>query len=520
MAKGKGKKQPAGWHPPMAKGKVVQTTTTTTTQKKKRNRKKKNGGSAMAGAVSMPAAVGAVVRLNGPKKHLAVVEDEELWAILGRGPTDSDTINSQIFTLTMWPGASGLPRLDNIARQYELYRVRSMTIETRPESSTQQAGSQYTAIDYDASASDRPVNQPIDVAQMAPSVSGPHWSPQNLRIDPAKANRGKWMYTSAGGGVHNGLDAAFRVWLGNTGLALSAVTGNLFAKYCVEFSNPVLPSVTGGEFAVERVIHNDQPLVPGGTVTNISIRVQGEDLQGQPSVGGGTGSADPGWTGIDNQLCKWLLPSWEGSSLSADGKTLTDTWRATLDSGAKECIWRIVQNWHAEGLSSLPLPNIVSSVFNILAPSGAEMVQSSDAIVSPNGWKRANFDQSSDAVKVASMGMAYLYNKLETPVIDILFNLVTTFASTVGAGLQQISSSIHLGSPGQVSASTFMPRSNGPFSFGVVPTAVSLSEERLSRKIEELERRLESALEVRDQGETWVVPTVRSVPVVVPVRRA
>lgn len=161
----------------------------------------------------------------------------EVWGAVES--TSTTTINRWKF----FPGISGLARMDNIARTFEQWRLVSFRARYESSTGTTQSGDVMMSVDFD------PVDLPTtlsDVQTQVPNIHCPVWKCAALSLSPAdvkKVNRTTWLYTSAGGATHTGMDEGFGLNVAATGGTTAAMNvGLIFVDYVVEFTNPCNPT--------------------------------------------------------------------------------------------------------------------------------------------------------------------------------------------------------------------------------------------------------------------------------------
>ena len=182
---------------------------------KRRNRKaKSNGGNSMV----MRSAQRGIIT-NGE----LVLTDEERW---------STSIGEGLTNLTFTPGESQLLRLDNLASNYDLYRVEAVQILYKPNVGTTVNGAVLLGADYDAF---RVPSTQDDVLALAPVMRVPVWEEGCFTPFLDRINKQKWLYTSNVEAGDVRLKTGFVLSIWNTG---PAAAGDIYVKYRVRFSSP------------------------------------------------------------------------------------------------------------------------------------------------------------------------------------------------------------------------------------------------------------------------------------------
>jgi hypothetical protein len=132
-----------------------------------------------------------------------------------------------VTNLTFRPGSSGLAKLDDFARNWDQFKLKSCAVDYKTSTGTVTNGHFYMGVDY--SASDV-ANATADVTSLENKADGPVWENQHLAIDIRKAMTKSIMYTNQG-------DAD------NTPFVLSlstevAKSGVIWCHYSVQFDSP------------------------------------------------------------------------------------------------------------------------------------------------------------------------------------------------------------------------------------------------------------------------------------------
>lgn len=145
----------------------------------------------------------------------------------------SDT-NTGVNNLIFAPGMSGLPRLDTIASNFELWRLRSAEIVYVSAVGTNVNGILHFGVDYDPG--DLPATS-ADVLSLNPITQGTVYNANRMMVQTSKVNRAVWMYTSGlGHNTHPDLQKGFALSYVHTSSV--ANVGELWVRYVVEISNP------------------------------------------------------------------------------------------------------------------------------------------------------------------------------------------------------------------------------------------------------------------------------------------
>lgn len=177
-----------------------------------------------------------------PSRAVHVVGDDSTLTVTGEElayvltqQANSETLSSTNRS-NFWPGGSGMTRLDQYGRMFEQYRVNKLEYHYRTSSGTTISGATLTAFDYEAS--DYPASLgSLQVRQ--PRIRLPVWENGSVRIDPARANKSRWMFT-AGGITDNtpGFTSAGIVVSSAPGTETTTEYGEVWCCYSVTFTGP------------------------------------------------------------------------------------------------------------------------------------------------------------------------------------------------------------------------------------------------------------------------------------------
>lgn len=147
----------------------------------------------------------------------------EFWKVV---KTDTNT-GTSVFKFL--PGDTGCILLDRLARGFERYVIRTLTIHYRPSVGTTKDGIFCCAVDWDASDEEK---SQAKIKAMFPQVRVPVWQPADLPLN-ARLQEKKTMKCTGSDG--KGGEAAFAVGVvapNNTEV------GELLLAYHVEFMGP------------------------------------------------------------------------------------------------------------------------------------------------------------------------------------------------------------------------------------------------------------------------------------------
>jgi len=224
-----------GAPPPKKKGRAFQAARATSVPKQE----------AMAIA---PVARNSVRRQGGPRvknasnnQSIRVHHSERFGTLLNSGVFAVKTFNLQPALGTglqhMFPWCAG------IARQYEMYKIHSVTIHYKTISSTASKGHVLIAPDFDAL--DDPPTSGIQAESYKSTVSGPVWQNLSCRLDPADLARRSPKYcrsTSAPAASDlKTYDTANIYVCVEAGLDTAEI-GYLYVDYDIEFFTPARPA--------------------------------------------------------------------------------------------------------------------------------------------------------------------------------------------------------------------------------------------------------------------------------------
>jgi hypothetical protein len=148
-----------------------------------------------------------------------VYRDRELWGVAASG----------LLTLKFSPGDSGLARLDQFGKMFELWRLRRATLRYATAVGTTTAGAVYIGLDFDPD--DLPTTLQ-GVQALTPLARIPCWEEGSVGVLTDRVNKAKWMYTSQQAN-HEGLQFGFAASIWNTG---PAAAGEFWLDYEVELA--------------------------------------------------------------------------------------------------------------------------------------------------------------------------------------------------------------------------------------------------------------------------------------------
>jgi len=470
--------------------------------------KKKNKGKRVARrGEQVPVAFGVPVRMQQNNRgNSCVVTDTEMWGEVGYTA-------SGLQSFDFFPGATGLPRLDNQARQYELWRPRRVRVWIAPTAPTTLGGARYLAFDYDPTDSGYTI--PQQIAQLNPMTATTHWQATELTADNSKVGKGKWMFTRAGGAVHPGLDSGFTAWVGSTGLtSTNSVTGTVYCEYSIEFGNPTIPNTTSKSYHLRYMASNSTTLTAGNT---LPLSTPGSVIvtqNGQAGVQNG-----PLLTGDVIQDCSWGAPVTMTATLDATGTILTYQFVVQLNPNAKDCVWQYVLDTEAFVAGSGSTPSVASQTLTWASSPGSGF----------NEWIYENFPTTAykDLVnwteaaggRFFQTATGYIVPLLQQGITTVFATLVTTFSSALGAsGLAANRAIMQFFSPGETSANRFLPWQSQAYDQPNRATmrvaGVADAKDETARKVEMLERLLASRGftlngDLDSADEHWVTPMCR-----------
>jgi len=199
--------------------------------KKGRKKNKNRNLGAMLGqtmALSTRGYMANVVRQPKMKREFSkngtlIVTNEEPFLVL--------TGNGQEATFN--PGSSGMTMLDNIAAQYDQYKIRSCSMEYVTGVGTTTAGGLVMGIDYNPQSDLPSDNSYSAVSILEPKYVGAVWSCGRMAVEVARAMKGNtWRFTTNTG--PSGSAFVLRANIDTTGSSF----GKVWCKYSVEFCSP------------------------------------------------------------------------------------------------------------------------------------------------------------------------------------------------------------------------------------------------------------------------------------------
>jgi len=143
---------------------------------------------------------------------------------------------------TFQPGSSTLPRLNQYASMFELYQIHSLLVQYKPSSGTNVSGAQMTAIDYGAGEAALTYTA---LQAVEPRMRTPVWGAGDVRGQRDKLQRKRWYETNSSGEITdlNPDDVSCIIRSSapvRSGSAAAQVFGEVWIKYDISFSNPVL----------------------------------------------------------------------------------------------------------------------------------------------------------------------------------------------------------------------------------------------------------------------------------------
>jgi hypothetical protein len=208
------------------------------------------------------------------------IANRELFGVVSGGAGKEST------RLTFWPGGSGMPRLDNIANTFELWRLRKFKVSYATSSGTTEHGMVIFSIDFDTNDAPTTLSQ---IQAQVPNARVSIWQAGSITLSGqhlSKVNKTSWLYTKAGGATHPGIDAGFSVNAWNTG---PNAAGELYADYEVELSNPTSTTTTAPSASFSQIAN---PMVqirgsPGSTfVPSILDNANGRTIFNEAAIMG------------------------------------------------------------------------------------------------------------------------------------------------------------------------------------------------------------------------------------------
>jgi hypothetical protein len=161
----------------------------------------------------------------------------EYWSNI---PTANTSVN-----LRFLPGASLLPRLDQFAALYDLYRINSVEVHYRPAVGTTANGIVHMGIDYDASDTPTTIS---DITVLDPSVSVTVYREARIRPEISRLQRLKWYFTTSGGTAN--AVAGFLCSI----ISPLASSGEVWCKYDVTFTSPCRSQTLTSSFSIDESI--------------------------------------------------------------------------------------------------------------------------------------------------------------------------------------------------------------------------------------------------------------------------
>jgi len=157
------------------------------------------------------------------KQGTMVISNEEPFMVLTGGGQESQ----------FNPGQTGMVMLDNLAAQYDQYKIRSCQIIYRPGVGTTVNGGIVAGIDYNPQTDSPTDNSFAAVAILEPKLVIPVWGEGAMTVDVARAMKGNtWRFTN-----NSGPSGTAFILRNNTDVTGSTY-GKLWCKYTVEYCSP------------------------------------------------------------------------------------------------------------------------------------------------------------------------------------------------------------------------------------------------------------------------------------------
>ena len=161
---------------------------------------------------------------------------EEKWTDL----RTSGAVGSLLLSLLFCPGRSGLTRLDQFGRMFDLYKVKRLVFKYRTSVGSTTAGKVLMGVDYDPK--DLPTSG-AGVEVLQPRARTPVWQNVVLNADVSKCQKARWMYCTssdrdpAPGSVDDSMATACALVIDAAG-PLDTELGEIWVGYDIEFSGP------------------------------------------------------------------------------------------------------------------------------------------------------------------------------------------------------------------------------------------------------------------------------------------
>jgi hypothetical protein len=204
--------------------------------------------------VRKPTKDSTFVGANAPRGSTAasnlVVTQREFWGTVTTGAAP--------VVYQFQPGSSGLSRLDAIGTLYEQWRLRSCVVRYATGSGATKDGLVHIGFVPDLLSLP---TQLAGVVLLNPVVNTAVWEPNTLRIPTGEVNKGRWLYTDAGG--HHLDLIGFGVAVAYTGAAVNV--GQIWVEYSVEFRGPSIPRQVTLGAAVFNYFSSDAITAPGSS---------------------------------------------------------------------------------------------------------------------------------------------------------------------------------------------------------------------------------------------------------------
>lgn len=171
------------------------------------------------GSGSKPSSTRAIGPGQGVSGWIAMEE------YLGKAQAGKTTL------LSICPGKSGMPRLDNYAILYDQYSIEKWNVRFTPRVGTTVSGMYIAGIVYSHLDSPEGVSE---VAALSPKVHHAVWQGGNLAASPGRLMKQKWMY------VYNASGAAEDMIAGKVAIVVdgSQAEVDVWVDYAVKFNGP------------------------------------------------------------------------------------------------------------------------------------------------------------------------------------------------------------------------------------------------------------------------------------------
>jgi len=239
----------------MATAKTMQLLNSSGSSKKKKGGRKRAFAPAQASqvpvmnrAVAAPVAINTMRRQGGPRvrnasnnQSIRVRHSERFGSVPG---STTYALKSYSLQPALGTGLTNMfPWLAGLARQYEMYKVHSVSISFKTIAGTGERGHVIVAPDYDAI--DTAPLTGVAIESFKSAVSGPVW--QNLRcsLDPADLGRRSPKYCRTGALPLNAdlktYDTA-NIFVATDACADTAIVGYLYVDYDIELFTPANPA--------------------------------------------------------------------------------------------------------------------------------------------------------------------------------------------------------------------------------------------------------------------------------------